>query len=58
MAKELRCNDIMPGCDFVARGETEQEIMAKAAEHAREKHGLNEIDEETAKKVRSQIRTA
>jgi predicted small metal-binding protein len=58
MAKELRCNDIMPGCDFVARGETEQEIMAKAAEHAREKHGLNEIDEETAKKVRSQIRIA
>ena len=58
MTKELRCNDIMPGCEFVARGETEQEIMAKAAEHAKEKHGLNEIDEETAKKVRSQIRTA
>ncbi len=57
MAKELRCNDIMPGCDFVARGETEQEIMAKAAEHAKEKHGLGEIDEETAKKVQSIIRT-
>ncbi|MGH7556749.1 MAG: DUF1059 domain-containing protein [Gemmatimonadota bacterium] len=57
MAKELRCGDIMPGCDWVAKGETEQEIMAQATEHAREKHGLNEIDEETAEKVRSQIRT-
>ncbi|MGH7572156.1 MAG: DUF1059 domain-containing protein [Gemmatimonadota bacterium] len=57
MAKELRCDDVMPGCDYVAKGETEQEIMAQAAEHAREKHGLNEIDEETAQKVRSKIRT-
>ena len=57
MAKELRCNEIMPGCDYVAKGETEQEIMAKAAEHAREKHGMSEIDQETAQKVRSKIRT-
>ncbi len=57
MAKELRCGDIMPGCDYVAKGETEQEIMTQAAEHARDKHGLNEIDEETAEKVRSKIRT-
>jgi predicted small metal-binding protein len=57
MAKELRCSDVMPGCDFVARGETEQEIMAKTAEHAREKHALEEIDEETARMVRSKIRS-
>ena len=57
MAKELRCNDIMPGCDFVARGEDEAEVLSKAAEHAREKHGLNEIDEETANQIRGQIRS-
>ncbi|MGH7544186.1 MAG: DUF1059 domain-containing protein [Gemmatimonadota bacterium] len=57
MTKELRCNDIMPGCDFVARGEDEAEVLSKAVEHAREKHGLDEIDEETAKQVRSQIRS-
>lgn len=57
MAKELRCGDIMPGCDFVVEGEDEAEVMSKAAEHAREKHGLDEIDDETAKKVRSQIRS-
>ena len=26
MAKELRCNDIMPGCDFVARGKRAQHV--------------------------------
>ena len=57
MAKELHCGDIMPGCDYVAKGESEQEVMAEAAEHAREKHGMNEIDEETAQKVRAKIRT-
>ncbi|MGH6691582.1 MAG: DUF1059 domain-containing protein [Gammaproteobacteria bacterium] len=57
MTKELRCNDIMPGCDFVTQGEDEAEILSKAAEHAREKHGMHEIDEETEKMVRSQIRS-
>jgi predicted small metal-binding protein len=47
----------MPGCDYVAKGEDEQEIMTKAAEHARREHGMNELDEETARKVRSMIRT-
>jgi predicted small metal-binding protein len=47
----------MPGCDFVAQGEDEAEVLSKAADHAREKHGMHEIDEETEKKVRSQIRS-
>ena len=57
MAKELRCNDIMPGCDFVARGKDEAEVLSKAAQHAKQKHGLEEIDEKTAKQVRAQIRS-
>lgn len=57
MTKELRCDDIMPGCNFVARGKDESEVMNKAADHAREKHGMDEIDKETEKKVRSKIRT-
>jgi predicted small metal-binding protein len=38
--KTLRCRDVGVDCDFVAEGETEQEVMAKAAEHARKHHGL------------------
>lgn len=57
MTKKLHCGDIMPGCDFVAEGENEDEVLSKAAEHAREKHGLNEIDDETARQVRAKIRS-
>lgn len=56
MAKELRCNDVMPGCDFVARGENEQEVLAKGAEHAKNDHGIEQMDEATAQKVKAAIR--
>ncbi len=36
--KALYCNDLMEGCDFVARGATEDEVMRKAAEHAKTEH--------------------
>jgi predicted small metal-binding protein len=42
-------------CDFEAHGETEQQIMQKAAEHAKEVHGISEITPELAAKVKSAI---
>jgi predicted small metal-binding protein len=55
MAKVLRCGDIVGDCDFVATGETEQEVMQKAAEHAQSAHNLSEITPDLADKVRSAI---
>jgi predicted small metal-binding protein len=43
-------------CDFVAKGETEAEIMQKAAEHAQATHNLKEIPESVAAQVRAAIR--
>lgn len=56
MVKELRCADVVGSCDFVARGDSEQEILEQAAEHARTAHGLEEITPELAEKVRGAIR--
>jgi predicted small metal-binding protein len=56
--KELRCADAGFECDAVIQGEDEQEVMSKAAEHARETHGLTEIDEETGQQIRQLIRDA
>lgn len=56
MAKTVNCRDVGVDCDFVARGETEQEILQQCAEHARTAHGMNEIPPELAAKVRSFIR--
>jgi predicted small metal-binding protein len=56
MAKVLRCNDVVGNCDFEARGESEQDVMEQAADHARTTHHLNEVTPELAEKARSAIR--
>jgi predicted small metal-binding protein len=56
--KELRCADVGFECSAVIRGEDEQDVMSQAADHAREAHGLTDIDEETGQKIRAQIRDA
>ena len=56
MAKVITCRDVGVDCDFVARGQTEQEVLQQCAEHARTAHGMNEIPPELAEKVRSAMR--
>jgi predicted small metal-binding protein len=55
MAKVLKCSDLMPGCDFEARGNSEDEVLNAAAEHAKTAHNLTEITPELQSKVRSAI---
>jgi predicted small metal-binding protein len=56
MSKVLRCADVVGSCDFVARGDSEQEILVQASEHARSAHNIDEITPEVAEKVRAAIR--
>ena len=56
MAKVLRCRDVGMDCDFVARAQTEEEILEKVAEHATTTHEMKEIPEEILAKVRAAIR--
>ena len=59
--KEVRCGEVglFPDCDGVIRGETEEEVVAKSAEHAREVHGMTDDDftDENVEKIREHIRT-
>ncbi len=55
MSKVLRCKDVGMDCDFEVRGETEQEILQKAGEHAKTKHNMTEIPDDVLTKVRSAI---
>lgn len=41
MAKSFRCADAGVVCRAKISGETEEEVLAKAVEHAREKHGVD-----------------
>ena len=52
---ELSCRDVGVDCDFVARGKTEEEIFAKAAEHGKKAHNMKEIPPELLEKARAAI---
>lgn len=54
--KEMRCGDLMPGCNFVAEGKDVNEVMAKAADHAKKDHGMTTIPPDVAKKAQAAIR--
>jgi len=56
MAKILKCSDVGMDCDFVVRGETSEEVMKNAAEHARTAHGIEQIPPELAQKAQAAIK--
>jgi predicted small metal-binding protein len=56
MARRMSCRDVGPDCDFVARGESDDEVMGQVAEHARAAHGMEEVPQELADKARAAIR--
>ena len=55
MAKEMRCGDLMPGCNTVIEGKDEQEVVAKAKEHARRDHNIQTVTPDLEEKVRGAI---
>lgn len=56
MAKHIACDDVVPGCGFTTTAPTEEELVKKAAAHARKEHGVKELTPELAAKVKSAIR--
>ena len=56
MAKIIRCREVGVDCDFEARGATEQEVLAKCAEHGRTAHGIQELTPELVVGVLAAIR--
>lgn len=57
MAKILECAKVDPssGCKEVLRGETSEEVLRKAGEHAKV-HGIREVTPELMERVRANIR--
>jgi len=53
MSRELRCSDLMPGCNFEAQGNDDSEVMRKTAEHARSVHKMVAIAMEVERKARA-----
>ena len=52
MPYRLACAKLMPGCDFKAEADTEEELLEKAAAHAAKSHGIKEITPDLVSKVK------
>jgi predicted small metal-binding protein len=55
VAKVMECRSVGLDCDFVARGETEDQVMQKVAEHAKKDHGMSNIPADVVTKVKAAI---
>ena len=58
MAKTVSCRDVGADCDFVARGNSNEEILSQVEEHARTAHSMNEIPAEVREKIHAAIHDA
>jgi predicted small metal-binding protein len=58
MEKLLRCRDLGPDCDFEACGETAEEVLKTAVDHARTIHGLKDISEKDRGRAHAAIQDA
>lgn len=56
MGKVLKCRDVGVDCDFEVHGETEEEILAKAAEHAQGCHAGVEMTPDVQAKIKAAIK--
>ncbi|HEV2615514.1 MAG TPA: DUF1059 domain-containing protein [Candidatus Acidoferrales bacterium] len=43
MSKILRCSELIPGCNFIARGESDEEVIEEASRHVRARHNLQKM---------------
>ena len=54
--KKFACRDTGMDCPFEASAENEEELMQKISAHAKEAHGMENIDEATLQKMKAAIK--
>jgi predicted small metal-binding protein len=58
MEKLLRCRNFGTDCDFEACGETPEEALTTAVDHARAIHGLKDISDKDRMRARAAVQDA
>jgi predicted small metal-binding protein len=56
MTKSLRCADTGADCSWSITAETEEELMKKVAEHAKNEHEGMDVTPELIAKIKSHIK--
>ena len=59
MAKVLECAKVDPtsGCNYIVRGETEEDVLRNVAIHAKD-HGIHQVTPELMERVKANIHDA
>lgn len=55
--KKFSCGDVIPGCTAAFTAETDDEILAQVAVHARDDHGITEVTPEMVEQLTAAIVT-
>ena len=58
MEKLLRCRDLGMDCDFEACGETPEEVLKTAIDHARAIHGLKDVSDKDRMRAHAAVQDA
>jgi predicted small metal-binding protein len=53
--KSFSCGAVVPGCTATFTTDTEDEMLARVAEHAKEDHGMQEVPAELVAQVREHM---
>lgn len=56
--RKFACGEVVPGCDGVVTGATDDEVLRAAAEHAASAHGMTEVPDEVVTAIRAGITDA
>lgn len=56
--RQFACATVVDGCDGVVTGATDDEVLAQAAQHAAEAHGMTELPDEVVTAVKAGITDA
>ena len=56
MTKSISCADVGSDCGWSTTAETEEDLMNKVAEHAKEEHKDLEVTPEVVAKIKSHIK--
>lgn len=55
MTKVVKCSSIIPGCQFVAHGDDDAEVLVKMSQHAQATHGVDHLSPELKAKLKDNI---
>ena len=56
--KQFACGSVVPGCDGVVQGETVEDVMAAAAAHAADAHGMDSVPDAVVAAIQAGITDA